>query len=771
MSTSSLKISSEQVAEVISDLELIDNSRAKIFFVVDPFEVVEFCFPIDPDRESGTDIEQLADNQAALFEVFYNRPEPAVLLPEYAKEIKAYLDFLTRTTAEVYSKLELFESLDRKADLDLASPEFLAENAELIDYLQNHFGVLLAVKMGIDSLGLERLLEVRKRLKLIEEVEKEPASKALIEEFVLTYRPSQLAKDIKKYLMSEVTTDDPYEHLRRERAAVRDAHAIDFLINLNKKLERAYLSKPKQLSQRLVFLYLSSAPKSQRIFGLDWVKQSLPTIEGRKRSILRTKAQVFAYAFSKSRVEDESDERKRTINNLSAYRALVEEFEKIQKDPSEYTGQKKQEVIEGLRKKEEELKSTGSGIENLGLFLRIETYNKVLTSHGAELVKLAKDKLVQVTISQVTNLFRTASDNRGLEDLALRRMYDLQGIVLTLSEFAVPATGKAGPAAPDQTQDAAEDKSLSQEEPCNIPSAVRIKDPFYVGIFELLRTFSKLSGAQKEKRAHLFREAYLNFCSREGTSECGPLRPAEHELTRCLLYLTLPPKEGCAKAIDHAIQQAPLYPQLKLEFDWVRSWALANLGRYAEADQLIQEMIAEDDSDARFPLWHALNISAWRSKDRNAPYGMIDAIEATLQALALYQQEGNEARVGLAHNNLAYYYSCDPEDPSFSLPKAREHLEELQRHVTKEQWTPDHPEFFHTEANLLFQEFLQERQNGGAPERLASLWQQARDAISAASKIVNKPSYGELTRKIKAERPSRVPSARSSLGAPSEVSS
>src|SRR6516225_2229974 len=95
------RISSQQIGEVISDLELIGHSNAKILFVVDPFEVIEFCFPIDPDRESNTNIEQLADDQAALFEVFYGRKLPTVLLPEYAEEITNHLDFVTRRSEEV----------------------------------------------------------------------------------------------------------------------------------------------------------------------------------------------------------------------------------------------------------------------------------------------------------------------------------------------------------------------------------------------------------------------------------------------------------------------------------------------------------------------------------------------------------------------------------------------------------------------------------------------------------------------------------------------
>lgn len=752
------RISSDQIGEVICDLKLIDNSNAKIFFVVDPFEVVEFCFPIDPDREWDTDIDELADDQAALFEVFYGRNVPAVLLPEYAEEITGHLDFITRRSEEVFSKLEMLESLTRKAELE--SPEAHKVNSELLEYFQNKFGVVLAVRMGIDSLGRERFLDLTKKLKLIDELQDSPH----IQDSIRTYRRSPLADYIYDYLMSDAKNADRITFLRRQRAALRDAGAIDFLLYLNKALERSY-SVAKQLNERLVFLYLSSAYRSRRVFAQERVMHSFPSIDGHKHSILRTKSQIFAYAFSKSRVEDESEERKKTIENLVAYKTLVENLEKIEKSPTEYAGSARQELLETLREREADLRGASLAVENLGLFSRIKTYSGLLTNRDTTLGR-RKGKAADTIYSEISRVFKEASENQVLEDMALQQKQDLQNKLVIESEFAVraPRALNTEANAPDQTQEAAEDKSDPADESCKIPTVVRIKEPSYLEIVDLLSRYSKVPASQKEKRASLFSQAYKKFCNLEGAtagSGAPDVNRGEHELVRCIFYLTLSPKSGGLKVNDHAQRQIEQYPELEPEFNYVRCWALGNMGEYAEAERLITTLIAENSSDPRLPLWRALNICAWRVNGKDCPFSMSTAIESTLRALALYEQQGDNARVGLAHNNLAFYYSCDPDDPSFSLTKAREHLELLMLRIKREQWTPDHPEFFHTEANLLFQEFLRIRQTGAEPEALQTIWQEARDAISAASKIVNKPAYGELSRKIKAERPPKAAASRS----------
>jgi len=461
------RISSQQIGEVISDLELIGHSNAKILFVVDPFEVIEFCFPIDPDRESNTNIEQLADDQAALFEVFYGRKLPTVLLPEYAEEITNHLDFVTRRSEEVYSKLELLESLTRKAELD--SPESHKGNSELIKYFQSNFGVLLAVRMGIDSLGAERLRDVSMKLRMINEVEPQE----LMIDAIRTYRRSPLADYIYEYLMSDSKAADRLTVARRQGAALRDSRAIDFLLHLNKALERRSVNG--DVGERRVFLYLSSAHRSRRVFLQEKVIQSLPRIAGHKHSLLRTKSQIFAYAFSKSRVEDESEERKRTIEHLGTYKVLVENLEEMESSPAKYTEAAKQDLLKAIKEREAELRGAHAAVENLGLFLRIKTYSK-LFSDGDVRLERRKDASVGDIYAEVRALFKKASESQALEDLALQEMKTLQTQMALQSDFAarVPTALTIAVAAPDQTQEAAEEKSETAEEPCRIPSHVRI---------------------------------------------------------------------------------------------------------------------------------------------------------------------------------------------------------------------------------------------------------------------------------------------------------
>jgi len=199
------------------------------------------------------------------------------------------------------------------------------------------------------------------------------------------------------------------------------------------------------------------------------------------------------------------------------------------------------------------------------------------------------------------------------------------------------------------------------------------------------------------------------------------------------------------------------YPDLSTEFDYIRCWSLGNLEKYADAEHLIRQVIADAPKDPRFHMLRALNLFGWTTNKQECPYGLQDVIDSTLEAVALYEQEvpRDEKRLGLAHNNAAYLYSCDASDSCFSLEKARFHLSLLKAHIDRAQWDPGHPEFFHTEANLLYREYVGMKDNDPDPAAMTSVLRAARESISAAIKIVNKPIYGDLLRKIKAEKQSK----------------
>src|SRR5689334_15832238 len=86
----------DELRDVIDDLAL-EAAGTQIYICVDPHELYDFCFPIDPLQPHEVDIDLVADDQIAMFETFYNFPTKPILLPEYRAELESlthYLNFI-----------------------------------------------------------------------------------------------------------------------------------------------------------------------------------------------------------------------------------------------------------------------------------------------------------------------------------------------------------------------------------------------------------------------------------------------------------------------------------------------------------------------------------------------------------------------------------------------------------------------------------------------------------------------------------------------------
>ena len=134
-----------------------------------------------------------------------------------------------------------------------------------------------------------------------------------------------------------------------------------------------------------------------------------------------------------------------------------------------------------------------------------------------------------------------------------------------------------------------------------------------------------------------------------------------------------------------------------------------------------------------------------------APYTLADIIQLTLDALALYEHDIERYRqfVPGNYNNVAYFSAYDRQSPGFDLKLAREYLDKLVAILPRDQWTSD-PEYFHTEAFVLFREYEDLGPEAPAAKRMERL-KTALDAVSRADEINHSESYGDLKRKIKQE--------------------
>src|ERR1035437_3551229 len=298
----------EIVKQVIADMEL-EQRGATLYYALDPYDNVSYCFPIVPGERMARNLDEIADEQAALYEVANTRIPAPVILEEYADEIDSILNFLEIHFGEAYDKsraLELLINEVRNERADFAK--------SILDRFKrkedpNDFNIVLAVVLGMYRLGSERFQE------LFERVSKpvDPEVRQILGEVAAEYQENEGTDWLKKKIRSVVPR-------RKQGSAEDDARAIDRLFFLNSRLEEAY--RQERLPNRHIFLYMSSAGRSAEVFGLPEVQARFPVIDGKRFSLHRLPQHVFTRLINRGPSENplvnlaESLEKLRAVEDL-----------------------------------------------------------------------------------------------------------------------------------------------------------------------------------------------------------------------------------------------------------------------------------------------------------------------------------------------------------------------------------------------------------------------------------------------------------------------
>lgn len=742
MTIKRLDITHSKIQEVIDDLNLIVTPPgAIIFFVVDPFELVEFCFPIDSTHD--VDVDQIADSQAALYEVLYLRDTKPVLLPEYSDEITRYLEFLRYRADEIYSNLDLLEVLVKSGKMDLPvekkpqNGDVAQQDEMLLDYLQGNFNLVLALAMGMYSFGADRFRELAKRLQPIDKLsEIDPRDAAAVNEIIKAYEVSEIGEYLSDHLERDIEQRNKWKnidraaHARQVKAARRDARVIDFLIYINDAIERAF--NKQKIKRRYIFLYISSAIKTAHLFDLERVRNSLPVIARKKYPFWRSKSQAFALAFNKSGKPDQMEAMRETIQKLTRFREALQELSRL--EAGNPGGMPEGDLHSRLVEVENFLHGRRDEIENLGLLSRIKTYQR-----------LAENKPNSKELAPYHAFFQEIYYRQSLRGRALQRMATLENIVVTRSHFAamVPqALQEQHWQAGDAGGPAALITSASQK----LPTRPNLTSEEYKSIVSDILLCVRTPLAQKLRRAESFDAAYKKFLERDVLTEHPE---EEHELVRTLLYLAMTNEEGIIKAYQLSKEQRS--KSHCLEFTYLFIWAARLAQKYEDADEAACAAEEQTGADPRFPHGRGLNMFAWLKAGTNCPYTLRDVTEELKTALTLYQKD--EAlyveELGAIYNSLAYFYSYDRYDDIYDLSTAQRYMSHLKDTVSKDQWDPIYPEYFHTEAHLSFELFKSKSNDRNSEPGFRKLLLSAREDIDSAIRLNNKPLYAQLKRDIK----------------------
>ncbi len=238
----------------------------------------------------------------------------------------------------------------------------------------------------------------------------------------------------------------------------------------------------------------------------------------------------------------------------------------------------------------------------------------------------------------------------------------------------------------------------------------------------------------------------------------------EHELVRCLLYLAFPSQKGDQRAYDHAVEMLKSRKVIdqksytEREYLYILAWAARRLKIFQTADEIATGAINQWSNDARFYHGRSLNkLAWWEANPKEAPQGLLEAaIDDAKEAIRLYSTSPEENRelIAVNYNNIAYLYTLSTDEESMSaqaavecLSHAREALLSLKSLVKRDDWTPNHPEYFHTEALLEYREFLFNR-NSYARKALIDKLQNARTQIIKACELNDIQIYSDLRRTI-----------------------
>jgi len=673
-----LSLTSEQVEEQIQDLERLD-SGATLLYAVDPHEVFDFCLPVFGSDAGRKDIKRIADDQIALYEVFFKFQPPPILLREYGPEMDQMLWHVRTGASKGFNRLEAVQNmLERPTD-----------DESLEAYVLKNFNVLLAAVMDVYSTGAERLQRIASRLS-----QPLPADAAnVLTDALSGYRVSGKAEQIFERLLKGMKFRDAFEEQKIRNSAVLDAKAIDKLAYVNECLIQAH--REKRITKPVFCLYLSSSGRSSRIFRAKDRALLFPDLNGEPFNFWRTRAQIFSAIVHAGNDHCDTIARLRQFQRIQGSVRHIWEY--ARKLGSGYAG----DIQSGL----EEL--TGSIGEKLEA-MRQEAANLGLLKNVAKFQELTKvSARDERTVKLFLEVCRETSRDTALEDMrtALRLM-------VSQSEFGSEASRSI----------LTPNGSVSSRDPGRSVQYLAVRLDFkretphlatYQQLLELYTVYMQRGDAVRK-----LLDIYNQFLKDQ-----PPQDDPEYEAIRCLLYLSFFTEEGNKKALNLSITLAPRHELYRYEFLHIASWAARRMGRIRDSISRAQECIRHFPADPRFH--HTLALS-WHSESDELvgaarAESLSKAVAELKDAIGFYRQgRGNHSDlIGTCYNSLAYFHSRSPADACFDLEAAHDALAQLKVYMPPNAWAPMHPEYFHTEANLEFQDYLLRRdQTAPNAERL-----------------------------------------------------
>ncbi len=714
------RLTEEQVDDLLFDLE-IQRAGMVLCYAADPHEMFDFCFPTLQGSPTAQSIRKQADDQIALYEVFFKSDPPPLLLSEYTGELERVLAYVRTIGARGYARLD---TVDRMISRSRAHGSKDMDDAQLDRYVGENFMLLLSALMGVFSLGGDRLEKVAVQLG-----RSAGRIAALLPKGILDqYSETEIVDEAFSAALRFVKFKDEHEEQRVRRSALLDSRAVDLLLYLNREVgHRSEFSS----SPRVVFAYLSSAPKSERIFHLDCVKRAFPIILGHPYRIWRTRLQVFTYAAY--RVTDgqggiDYDATEQNLVELKSALASLRESSRVWPGPTiaaEDTRRSAANLISTLEQRAERSKME---IANWGLLANIAEY-KQLADGAATNYREVRELFLRI-------YERNVGTRRAFESMK----FQLQ----TMAAQTVMGLGVAASVTRDLISWLKDGRDSITSNLQYLPVRPAIPDGEYGPPLKNILQFFTAPPLRMPLCVPLLLKAYDAFLNRPEPDTKDPGR----EMVRCYLYFSFFGQDGDARAFRHALAMAREFPKRSIEFDYIACWAARRARLFRDSFEIASGVIGRQPDDPRFFHGRALTIYAWLSDEkerRECPLTIRNAVEDMQAAVSRYKHSPADLRemIGISLNNLVFMHCKSVRGEPIQLAVARGYFDEMQLYLPKATWGEAHPELYHTSALLKYQESLTVIDSAPREEVRAKL-QSALEEAELAVRYLSKVTYREL---------------------------
>lgn len=738
------------VRQTMQDLGYV-NRGYRIILAIDSHELFDYCFPVNPIYgRRQKDPEVLGESQAGLSHLFEaeGRERPIVILtPEYQDEVRDIIDGIKLKAPTVWEHVQTIDALIKMGDLEDVSEQ---EQRTMDEIVGNSFQFLLTVMLGIHSTGVNRMKKIMDSV-LITDVSKAiyPEDRPRFEQIWNRYRKKHY-DTIFRILEQESYKKDQDSRLSNQR----DAQAIDRLIQLNVESEAAF--RGGLLQHGYLFLYVSSAPRSERLFRHKDVRALLPRIFKRRFfSLLRNRRQILAYMVYHSRSDLPLSER--ALETRVEYRKLhrllrrMEQLRDILESPKNKcdecvlignnpTSCVHRRVCLDIQMHADMIQDKKKKVINWGLFDQVTSYSHLLEADMPGLMRQQRASI----FGWYMEVFRELLNSTLLKNTALERMRESHIWITHASDYMVSRQPNLGGAThPDLRTELDAVRGIYQY----LPTQPRFDSAVYKEVIDLV-----LKRFRYPNKKELVEQIYQAFHS---LSPDLAKHDDEYDLLCCYVYLVFP-YEGPRTYEEIKRKLLPKKDKHKNDHIWqeclyVLCWSARRFGLFDDAEAFATEGISKFPSDPRFYHGWSLSVFARRLKNQPSEHAIEEAVAASERALDLYSAAANREQVAVCHNNTAYMLAYevrhsngkDLDQLVQKLAKARGNIEALKLILHKNEWSPDHPQFFHTEAFLTHQE-VRKRLPELLPAEIKAKLLSAKEDINRALNLFECAQYEQL---------------------------